>query len=102
MAAPRDPLAGSTAQLDLTYGLKFGASTTIENSLFKVTLDVSGSTADGTQVAQTDLFGHLFDETVGIAQLVCLWIALVRLTGKGPRLPSPAPPCPVRESLGKT
>ncbi|MEP6766950.1 MAG: Ig-like domain-containing protein, partial [Gemmatimonadaceae bacterium] len=56
---PASPNAGAAAQLDLTYGLQYGASPQIENGVFKVTLNVNGTTTDGTQIAQTDNLGHL-------------------------------------------
>ncbi|MEP6834843.1 MAG: Ig-like domain-containing protein [Gemmatimonas sp.] len=56
---PAVPDVGTPAQLDVTYGLQFGTSPQIEHGVFKVTLDVSGTTTDGRQVAQTDNLGQL-------------------------------------------
>jgi hypothetical protein len=60
---PATPTPGQLAQLDLTYGVKFSPIThtvpQLANIVFKVSLDLFGTTTDGNQILQTDAGGHL-------------------------------------------
>ncbi|MFN8580885.1 MAG: Ig-like domain-containing protein [Gemmatimonadaceae bacterium] len=65
---PANPTPNQTAQLDLQYGISVNNNAALINSLFKVTLDIAGTTTDGQQVAQTDPLGHLSGSVVPTGQ----------------------------------
>ena len=56
---PATPPLNQPSQLDLRYGVKFGTSVQLQDALFKVTMDLTGTTTDGQQVLQTDNQGKL-------------------------------------------
>ena len=56
---PANPTPNAQAQLDVRYGVQFGTTTVLSNFFLKVNITPSGTTTDGTQVAQTDGLGAL-------------------------------------------